>query len=214
MAEPFLSEIRMMSFQFRAAGWALCDGQLLPINQNQALFSLLGTTFGGDGRVNFGAAGPARQGPDSRRRRAHARRARRRAGAHAEHRRVANAHPCGVWNVELDGPQRHQHPDGQPAGQRSERDLRRRGFPGAHWAHPWCPTVGGSPGPRQHAAVSHIELLHRSAGHLPSPNLKEAPWRNRMWERSGCSPAISHPPAGCSAKASSCRSAKTKPCSS
>ena len=54
MAEPFLSEIRIMSFVFPPKGWSLCDGQLLPINQNQALFSLLGTTFGGDGRVNFG----------------------------------------------------------------------------------------------------------------------------------------------------------------
>ena len=53
MAEPFLSEIRIMSFQFAPKGWALCNGQLMPINQNQALFSLLGTTFGGDGRVNF-----------------------------------------------------------------------------------------------------------------------------------------------------------------
>jgi microcystin-dependent protein len=53
MAEPFLSEIRLMSFSFAPKGWALCDGQLMPINQNQALFSLLGTTFGGDGRVNF-----------------------------------------------------------------------------------------------------------------------------------------------------------------
>ena len=53
MAEPFLSEIRMMSFSFAPKGWAMCNGQLLPINQNQALFSLLGTTFGGDGRVNF-----------------------------------------------------------------------------------------------------------------------------------------------------------------
>jgi microcystin-dependent protein len=53
MAEPFLSEIRIMSFVFAPKGWALADGQLLPINQNQALFSLLGTTFGGDGRVNF-----------------------------------------------------------------------------------------------------------------------------------------------------------------
>ena len=53
MAEPFLSEIRLMSFGFPPKGWALCAGQLLPINQNQALFSLLGTTFGGDGRVNF-----------------------------------------------------------------------------------------------------------------------------------------------------------------
>ena len=53
MAEPFLSEIRIMSFSFAPTGWALCNGQLLPINQNQALFSLLGTTFGGDGRTNF-----------------------------------------------------------------------------------------------------------------------------------------------------------------
>ncbi len=54
MAEPFLAEIRIMSFGFPPKGWASCDGQLLPINQNQALFSLLGTTYGGDGRVNFG----------------------------------------------------------------------------------------------------------------------------------------------------------------
>src|SRR2546423_11097809 len=54
MAEPFLSDIRIMSFVFAPKGWGLCDGQLLPINQNQALFSLLGNTYGGDGRVNFG----------------------------------------------------------------------------------------------------------------------------------------------------------------
>src|SRR5215475_2298020 len=54
MAEPFLSEIRIMSFGFPPKGWAFCNGQLLPINQNQALFSLLGTTYGGDGRINFG----------------------------------------------------------------------------------------------------------------------------------------------------------------
>jgi len=54
MAEPFLSEIRIFSFNFPPKGWAFCNGQLLPINQNQALFSLLGTTYGGDGRVNFG----------------------------------------------------------------------------------------------------------------------------------------------------------------
>jgi microcystin-dependent protein len=54
MSTPFLSEIKIMSFNFAPKGWALCNGQLLPINQNQALFSLLGTTYGGDGRVNFG----------------------------------------------------------------------------------------------------------------------------------------------------------------
>jgi microcystin-dependent protein len=53
MSEPFLSEIKIMSFNFAPKGWALCDGQLLPINQNQALFSLLGTTYGGNGQTTF-----------------------------------------------------------------------------------------------------------------------------------------------------------------
>ena len=53
MSTPFLGEIKIFSFGFAPKGWALCDGQLLPINQNQALFSILGTTYGGDGRVNF-----------------------------------------------------------------------------------------------------------------------------------------------------------------
>jgi len=53
MAEPFLGEIKLMSFIFPPKGWALCDGQFLPINQNQALFSLLGTTYGGNGQTTF-----------------------------------------------------------------------------------------------------------------------------------------------------------------
>ena len=53
MAEPFLAEIRLFSFVFAPRGWALCHGQVLPINQNQALFSLLGTTYGGNGQTTF-----------------------------------------------------------------------------------------------------------------------------------------------------------------
>ena len=53
MAEPFLSEIRMFGFGWPPRGWAQCDGQILPINQNQSLYSLLGTTYGGDGRTTF-----------------------------------------------------------------------------------------------------------------------------------------------------------------
>ncbi|MDB4917272.1 MAG: Tail Collar protein [Gemmatimonadetes bacterium] len=53
MSEPFLSEIKVVSFNFPPKGWALCDGQFLPINQNQALFSLLGTTYGGNGQTTF-----------------------------------------------------------------------------------------------------------------------------------------------------------------
>jgi microcystin-dependent protein len=53
MAEPFLSEIRIFSFNFPPKGWAFCNGQFLPINQNQALFALLGTTYGGNGQTTF-----------------------------------------------------------------------------------------------------------------------------------------------------------------
>lgn len=53
MSEPFLGEMRLMSFSFAPKGWALCNGQLLPINQNQALFALLGTTYGGNGVTSF-----------------------------------------------------------------------------------------------------------------------------------------------------------------
>jgi microcystin-dependent protein len=53
MADPFVAEIRIFSFNFAPRGWAFCDGQLLPLSQNTALFSLLGTTYGGDGMSNF-----------------------------------------------------------------------------------------------------------------------------------------------------------------
>src|SRR5215467_14403283 len=53
MANPFVAEIRMFGFNFAPKGWAFCDGQLLPLSQNTALFSLLGTTYGGDGKSNF-----------------------------------------------------------------------------------------------------------------------------------------------------------------
>ena len=54
MGTPFMSEVKIISWNFPPQGWALCNGQLLPINQNQALFSLLGTTYGGNGQTTFG----------------------------------------------------------------------------------------------------------------------------------------------------------------
>ena len=53
MADPFVAEIRIFPFNFAPTGWAFCDGQLMPLSQNTALFSLLGTTYGGDGKSNF-----------------------------------------------------------------------------------------------------------------------------------------------------------------
>ena len=53
MSEPFIGEVKIISWNFPPKGWAFCNGQLLPINQNQALFSILGTTYGGNGQTNF-----------------------------------------------------------------------------------------------------------------------------------------------------------------
>jgi microcystin-dependent protein len=53
MSSPFVAEIRIFPFNFAPTGWAFCDGQIVPISQNTALFSLLGTTYGGDGKTNF-----------------------------------------------------------------------------------------------------------------------------------------------------------------
>jgi microcystin-dependent protein len=57
MADPFVAEIRIFPFNFAPKGWAWCDGQLLPLSQNTALFSLLGTTYGGNGKSNFALPG-------------------------------------------------------------------------------------------------------------------------------------------------------------
>jgi microcystin-dependent protein len=54
MGSPYLTELRLVSFNFAPRGWAMCNGQLLPINQNQAIFSLVGTTYGGNGQTTFG----------------------------------------------------------------------------------------------------------------------------------------------------------------
>jgi microcystin-dependent protein len=63
MSDPFLGEIRMVGFNFNPVGWALCNGQLLPIAQNSALFALLGTTFGGNGTTTFGLPDFRGRGP-------------------------------------------------------------------------------------------------------------------------------------------------------
>ncbi|RKP48113.1 phage tail protein [Trinickia fusca] len=63
MSDPYLGEIRMVGFNFAPYGWALCQGQILPVSQNQALFSLLGTTFGGNGSSNFGLPDLQGRGP-------------------------------------------------------------------------------------------------------------------------------------------------------
>ncbi len=63
MSEPFLGQVSIVGFSFAPRGWATCDGQILPINQNQSLYSLLGTTYGGDGRTTFALPDPRSRTP-------------------------------------------------------------------------------------------------------------------------------------------------------
>ena len=60
MAQPYVGEIRMFAGNFAPAGWMFCEGQLLPISENETLFQLIGTTYGGDGREHLRPSGPAR----------------------------------------------------------------------------------------------------------------------------------------------------------
>ena len=169
MAEPFLSEIRIMSFGFPPKGWATCDGQLLPINQNQALFSLLGTTYGGDGRVNFGLPNLHGRTPMHMGNGHVARRARRRAGSHALDLGDTDAYPYGARPLRptairssrrIITSDRSNQLYGAPANLTSltpADDQQRRRQPGAS----------------QHAAVSDPQLQHRPAGHLPVADLRK-----------------------------------------
>ena len=92
MSEPFLSEIKIVSFNFPPKGWALCNGQLLPINQNQALFALLGTTYGGNGQTNFALPNLRGRVPHPRGQRPHAGRGGRQHRGDGQHPAAAHAH--------------------------------------------------------------------------------------------------------------------------
>ena len=194
MAEPFLSEIRLMSFNFAPKGWALCNGQTMQINQNQALFSLLGTTFGGDGRVNFKL-------PDLRDR----------IPIH-----VGNGHTLGeiggseAVTIDVNSMPMHPHPlwastaDGDtnlPSGEILATASNVYGPPSGLTT---LDTGHGDERRRQPAALEHAAVpddlvLHRPAGHLPEPELRRRRWDNRMSVRFACSGAASPPSAGCSA---------------
>ncbi len=109
MSEPFLSEIKLMSFNFPPKGWAFCNGQLLPINQNQALFSLLGTTYGGNGQTTFALPDLRGEVPIHRATGIYARRGRRRGGSYADDTGDAAAHALGQRAARLAG--NHQYTD-------------------------------------------------------------------------------------------------------
>ena len=173
MSEPFLAEVKIVGFNFAPRNWAFCDGQILPINQNQSLYSLLGTTYGGDGRTSFGLPdlrGRAPLSPDSNNQGSK----KWQRNEHADGRRNAVTHPYRA------GQQRHTkcfYPGDQSAGQHrrwpaADRALRRRQF--QHHSNDGYRKYR-RPASEQYAAVSHVKFLYRAARHVPFTQLGRAP---------------------------------------
>jgi microcystin-dependent protein len=199
MADPFVAEIRIFPFNFAPKGWAWCDGQLLPLSQNTALFSLLGTTYGGDGKSTF--ALPDLQG---------------RAPMHPGQGPGLSLHDLGetggsetVTLLESEIPA-HSHgmraytqdpadlfgPGGaalaleqrQCLGYRRESRVLRSGSVGARWRRPAA---------QQPAAVPDVLLLHRPPGCFPAAHLtggngvRSKRSREKETRRTPCPTAIS-----------------------
>ena len=158
MSEPFLAEVRIVGFNFAPRGWAFCDGQILPINQNQSLYSLLGTTYGGDGRTSFAL-------PDLRGRTPiHVGRSN--GGAEHLRERDASTPTHDPWNEQhgrsdrsywpLSGPDANPRRQSLSHRRRHHEPCKYRAAQRRRWSSP-----------REYAAVSLAELLHSAAGPFP-----------------------------------------------
>ena len=181
MSTPFMGQIEIFSFNFAPKGWAQCNGQLLPINQNQALFSLLGTTFGGNGQTTFGLPDlrsriPISMGPQNV------------IGTQAGTEAVTlNISTMAAHNHPLNGDATSTNVANTPAtaqsvlgkasgasrrvrhsshGQYVQQKQSRNGARPAHHQQ-----YRRQPGAHQHPALPDAQLLHRAAGHLPVAEL-------------------------------------------
>ncbi len=175
--DPFVAEIRIFPFNFAPKGWAFCDGQILPLSQNTALFSLLGTTYGGDGKSNFAlpnmqgnAPMHPGQGPGClstilerraaprpyrcSRVRSHPIRHALRADSLDTRTRTGQSRPTNFYARSWGGIGQYQSTGHSYLTQRQRASPRRR-----------------RPAAQQHAALPDAQLLHRVAGRLPSPDV-------------------------------------------
>ena len=192
MSNPYVGEIILVGFNFAPAGWAFCNGQLLPISENETLFQLIGTTYGGDGQTTFGlpdlrGTHPHRSRPGPRHAELLPRRERRHRDDHADHRATGCAYAR----------HRHQHVHGARRGARTDRETSGRRWgtctrskrpasrcrtaaprrmaamnvnPLAVSGSITVAPAGGTERARQHAAVPDDELLHLALWRLPKRN--------------------------------------------
>ena len=177
MADPFVAEIRIFPFNFAPRGWAWCDGQLLPLSQNTALFSLLGTTYGGDGKSQLRAARPAGPRADASRAgpgpvAARPRRDRRQRDRDAARERDPGALARGATRPQADGTERVARPGSCSPPASASRSTRRRQLDD-HAVAERRRARRRRPAAQQPAAVPDVLLLHRAAGRLPAAGLMD-----------------------------------------
>ena len=175
--DPFVAEIRIFPFNFAPKGWAFCDGQLLPLSQNTALFSLLGTTYGGDGKCNF--ALPDMQGN---------------APMHPGQGPGLSLHDLGetggsqtVTLLESRNSVAYRIHAwcryGDATSRTASQSMLAKGVGGTVYSDATAPMARcrirrlapgrRRPAAQQHAALSHAELLHRPAGRVPAADLSD-----------------------------------------
>ncbi len=209
MAEPFLSEIRMMTFNFPPKGWAFCNGQVLPINQNQALFALLGTTYGGNGQTTF--ALPNLQGQAPIHTSAAALRSGRLGGEQAH---TLTSAKCRRNRTRPCGPRPTATSNGAHQRGRIHRAQRLRQRP--RTSPRWSPAPLASSAQSSHTPISSLTWCSTSASPCrafsPRRILKEANHAAPMLVRFVCLAATSRRRVGCSATARRWRFRRTKPC--
>ncbi len=169
--DPFMGEIRSFGFNFAPSGWAQCNGKLLPISQNTALFSLLGTYYGGDGKSTFAlpnlqGAAPMHQGQGP------SERVIGEAGGgglrNAGFRAATRAHAL-PYRIRTSG--ERERSERLLLGRSRGEYVQSHGVPGAADGADNPFARRREPTPQQHATLPHHELLHRAPGRLPCPTL-------------------------------------------
>ena len=214
MAQPYVGEIRMFAGNFAPAGWMFCEGQLLPISENETLFQLIGTTYGGDGESTFALPDlrgrlPIHQGNGS-----HPRRDRRRRGGHAD--RATRFRHTRIPLLASTA----RRPQPRPAEQGHWRNQRRQRFTSAvprpgdrTWHAAGHHTRGRQSAAHELPAVSVHQLHHFAVRDFPEQTVRRASWQIHSSPKSASFRSTSRPRAGRSAMGSCCRSRRTRRCS-
>ena len=172
MAQPYVGEIRMFAGNFAPAGWMFCEGQLLPISENETLFQLIGTTYGGDGESDVRAARSARPPSDPSGQRLHPGRDRGRGGDHADGAADSGAQSPAA-GVDRRGGNVNTPTGNVTAESAAVNDLS-RGTPRRGNMRRQCDRTGRrQPAAHQLPALSVRQLHHLAVRDLPVPNLRE-----------------------------------------